>query len=49
MKCFTALQPNTLIFFVEKVREAFSHIFSTKNMVVFLTFEILMKVNKQCR
>ena len=42
------LLPNTLIFFVEKMREAFalqkaSHIFSTKNIGIFeiLTFEIL--------
>ena len=34
VKCFTTLSPNTLIFFVEKVREAFkaSHMFSTKNI-----------------
>ena len=40
VKCFTTLLPNTLIFFVEKVREAFaiakaSHIFSTKNIGIF--------------
>ena len=36
IKCITTLQPNTLIFFVEKMREAFaSHIFSTKNIGVF--------------
>ena len=46
IKCFTTLLPNTLIFFVEKMREAFaSHIFSTKNIGIFqiLTFEILTK------
>ena len=48
VKCFTTLLPNTHIFFVEKMREAFakaSHIFSTKNNGVFqiLTFEILTK------
>ena len=40
------LLPNTLIFFIEKMREAkASHIFSTKNIGIFqiLTFEILMK------
>ena len=53
VKCFTTLLPNTLIFFVEKMREAFAlqkllkcksflH-FSTKNIGIFeiLTFEIL--------
>ena len=42
VKCFTALLPKTLIFFVEKMREAF-HIFSTKNIGKFkiFTFEIL--------
>ena len=42
VKCFTALLPNTPIFFVEKCAKA-SHIFSTKNIGVFeiLTFEIL--------
>ena len=39
VKCFTALKPNTLIFFVEKMRsfctaKAF-HIFSTKNIGIF--------------
>ena len=34
VKCFTTSQPNTLIFFVEKMREA-SHIFSTKNIGIF--------------
>ena len=44
IKCFTTLLPNTLKFFLEKMREAF-HIFSTKNIGIFeiLTFEILMK------
>ena len=45
-KCLTTLQPNTLIFFVEKMTEAFaSHVFSTKNTGIFeiLTFEILTK------
>ena len=48
VKCFTSIQPKTLIFFVKKMREAFamqnaSHIFSTKNIGIFeiLTFEIL--------
>ena len=43
VKCFTTLKPNTLMFVVEKMREA-SHIFSTK-MCVFqiLTYEILKK------
>ena len=43
------LLPNTLIFFVEKMREAFanakaSHIFSAKNIGIFeiVRFEILM-------
>ena len=42
VKCFMTLLPNTLIFFVEKIRE---HIFSAKNNDIFqiLTFEILMK------
>ena len=47
VKCFTTLKPNTLIFFVEKLRDckSFSHFFSTKNIGVFqvLTFEILTK------
>ena len=47
VKCFMTLLPNTLIFFVEKMREAAkaSHIFSTKNIGKFkiLTFEILTK------
>ena len=40
--CFMTLKPNTLIFFVEKMRKA-SHIFSTKNIGKFkiLMFEIL--------
>ena len=49
VKCFTTLKPNTLIFFVEKMREAFalqsfSH-FSTKNIEFcqISTFEILTK------
>ena len=46
VKCFTTLYPNTVIFFVVKIREAFakaSHIFSTKNVGIFeiLTFESL--------
>ena len=48
IKCFTTLYPNTLIFFVEKMREAFAlqklfTFFSTKNIGIFeiLTFEIL--------
>ena len=52
IKCFTTSLPNTLIFFVEKMREAFalqkpSHIFSTKNIGKFqiLTFEILRNIN----
>ena len=33
IKCFITLLPNTMIFFVEKIGEAFaSHIFSTKNI-----------------
>ena len=42
VKCFMTLLPNTLIFFVEKMRAA-SHIFSTKTIGKFkiLTFEIL--------
>ena len=49
VKCTTALQPNTLKFFVEKIEKLCSakasHIFSTKNIGVFqiLTFEILTK------
>ena len=40
VKCFTTLYPNTLIFFVEKVREAFAvqkllTFFSTKNIGIF--------------
>ena len=47
-KCFATLLPHTLIFFVEKMREAFVkavHNFSTKNIGIFriLTFEILTK------
>ena len=44
VKCFTTLYPNTLKFFVEKMREA-PHIFSTKNISKFqiLMFEILTK------
>ena len=45
IKCFTTLQPNPLIFFVEKMREAQKlHTFvEQKNIVLFeiLTFEIL--------
>ena len=46
VKSFMTLQPNSLKFFVEKMRDAFakaSHIFSTKNIGLFeiLTFEIL--------
>ena len=48
VKCFMTLQPNSLIFFVAKMREASakaSHIFSTKNIGVFqiLTFGIVTK------
>ena len=50
VKCFTTIQPNTLIFFVEKNERSFcnakaSHIFSTKNIGIYeiLTFEILTK------
>ena len=44
VKCFTTLLPNTIIFFVEKMKEA-SQIFSTKNIGIFqiYTFEILSK------
>ena len=48
VKCFTTLLPNTMIFFVEKMKEAFAlqkllTFFSTKNIGLFeiLTFEIL--------
>ena len=43
VKCFTTLSSNTIIFFVEKMREA--HIFSTKNIGIseILMFEILTK------
>ena len=50
VKCFTTLLPNTLIFFVEKMREAFAvqnllTFFSIKNIGLFqvLMFEILTK------
>ena len=48
VKRITTLSPNTLKFFVQKMREAFakaSHIFSTKNIGIYeiLTFEILTK------
>ena len=47
VKCFTSLKPNTLIFFVQKMREAAkaSNIFSTKNIGVFeiYKFKILTK------
>ena len=50
IKCFTTLLPNTLIFFVEKMREAFAlqkllTFFQQKNIGIFqiLTFEILTK------
>ena len=50
IKCFTTLLPNTLIFFVEKVREAFAMqklltSFQPKITGIFqiLTFEILRK------
>ena len=50
VKCFTALFPNTLIFFVEKNERSFctakaSYIFSTKNIGVFeiYKFEFLTK------
>ena len=47
VKCFTTLYPNTLKFFVKKMREAFaiakaSHIFSTK---IFGIFEKLTSTN----
>ena len=43
VQCFTTLLPNTLIFFVEKMRKAFQ-IFSIKSVGIFqmLMFEILM-------
>ena len=48
VKCFTTLQPNTLKFFVEKMREAFAlqkrlTFFQKKNIGIFeiLVFEIL--------
>ena len=48
VECFMTLQPNTLIIFVDKMREAFAlqkllSFFSTKNIGKFkiLTFEIL--------
>ena len=49
VKCFTTSLPNTLIFFVEKMRGTFAlqkllvFFFSTKNIGIFeiLTFEIL--------
>ena len=46
LKCFTILKPNTLIFFVEKMREAAKapHIFSAKNIGV-PVFEILTSEN----
>ena len=48
VKCCTTLYPNTLKFFVEKMREAFakaSRIFTTKNSGIFekLTSENLTK------
>ena len=50
VKCFMTLEPNTLKFFVEKMREAFasakaSLIFSTKNIGIFekLTSENVTK------
>ena len=50
VKCFKTLLPNTLIFYVEKMREAFAlqkllTFFQTKNICIFeiLTFEILTK------
>ena len=39
VKCFMTLKPNTLVFFVEKMREA-SHIFSTKNIGIFEIFNV---------
>ena len=49
-KCFTILQPNTLTFFVEKMRKAFAMqklltFFRQKNNGIFqiLTFEMLTK------
>ena len=49
LKCLTTLLPNTLKFFVEKMRDSFalaSHIFSAKNIGIFeiLTFEILTEL-----
>ena len=50
VKCFTTLLPNTLIFLLKKMREAFAMqkllaFFSTKNIGIFqiLMFEILTK------
>ena len=49
VKCFTTLLPNTLVFFVEKMGEAFAVqkllTFSNKNIGIskILTFEILTK------
>ena len=50
VKCFMTLLPNALIFFVEKMREAFAMqklltFFSIKNIGIFqtLTFEIITK------
>ena len=50
VKCFTTLFPNTLIFFVEKMREAFAlqkllTFFQQKKIGIFqiLAFEILTK------
>ena len=46
IKCFKTLLPNTLIFFVEKMKEILaSHIFSTKDIGIFqiLTIKILTK------
>ena len=50
VKCFTTLLPNTLTFFVERMREAFAlqkllTFFSTKNIDIFeiLMFKILTK------
>ena len=38
-KCFTTLQPNTLIFFVEKMREAFA----LQKLLTFFQHKILAK------
>ena len=35
VKCFTTLYPNTLIFLLKKMREAFAHFFNKKILVYF--------------